>query len=231
MTGPRDPSESLQPMPVPSWLDQVCEALAEPTSDRSGLPYTAAEVPFVAAHHWHAGAVAELIGEATGRRGVDTAPHDAVRAAHARAAAGEPIGAHVWSAVLEPALADVYRLAYPREQVHSRASSAAASFARSRGWSEDEAEHYGETCARLNTEVSERVHAEANALANAAACSAAFASHDADDYARVWPFAMVRAWIAAYSGPADADGSAAQQARTRLRDGLVDAVGRARVSR
>ncbi|WP_128376538.1 SpcZ [Streptomyces cavernae] len=214
-------------MSVPSWLDQVREALADPAGGQDGPAHSPAEVPFVAVHHWHAGAVADLIGEAVARRGVDAAPHDDLCAVHARAAAGEPIGEGLWSAVLEPALREVYRLAYPREEVYTRASSAAASFARSRGWSEDEAERYGETYARMNTEVSERVHAEANAIANAAAYAMAFAARDAEAYARAWPFAVVQAWIAAYAGPAGTDGPAAQEARGRLRDGLADAVRRA----
>ncbi|MFC4465707.1 SpcZ [Streptomyces xiangluensis] len=226
-TEPRIPQEALQPMSVPSWLDQVREALGDPAGGHDGLGHSAAEVPFAAVHHWHAGAVADLIGEAVARHGVDAAPHDDLCAVHARAAAGEPIGEGVWSAVLEPALREVYRLAYPREQVLARASVAAASFARSRGWSEDEAERYGETYARMNTEVSERVHAEANAIANAAAYTVAFAAGDAEAYARAWPFAVVQAWIAAYAGPAGTDGPAAQEARVRLRDGLADAVRRA----
>lgn len=69
------------------------------------------QLPFVAIHHWHAGAVAELIGEVVAQHGADAAPHDALCAMHARAAAGEPIGEGVWSAVLEQALREVYRLA------------------------------------------------------------------------------------------------------------------------
>jgi len=226
-TEPRIPPEALQSARVPSWLDQVREVLADPAGGDDGTAYSTAEVPFVAVHHWHAGAVADLIGEAVARHGVDAGPHEALCAVHARAAAGEPVGEDVWSAVLEPALHEVYRLAYPRDQAHSRASSAAASFARSRGWSEDEAERYGETYARMNTEVSERVHAEANAIANAAAYTVAFATGDAEAYARAWPFALVRAWIAAYAGPAGTDGPAAQEARVHLRDGLADAVRRA----
>ncbi|WP_162794004.1 SpcZ [Streptomyces paludis] len=239
-TEPRVPPEALPPTSatsVPSWLDQVREALTDPAGGGGHdglLPYAATtEVPFAAVHHWHAGAVAELIAEAAVRHGAERAPHDAVRAVHVRAAAGEAITEDAWSAVLEPALREVYRLAYPRERVYSRASSAAASFARSRGWSEDEAERYGETYARTNTEASARVHAEANALANSAAYAAAFATGSAEEYARAWPFATVRAWIAAYAGPAGADGPAvpeAQEARERLRNGLTDAVATAAVN-
>lgn len=226
-TEPRIPPKTLQPVSVPSWLDQVREALADPAGGHDGLGYCAAEVPFAAVHHWHAGAVASVIGEAVARHGADVAPHDALRAVHARAAAGEPIGEDVWSAVLEPALREVYRLAYPRQQAHSRASSAAVFFARSRGWSKDEAERYGETYARMNTEMGERVHAEANAIANAAAYTVAFAAQDAQDYARAWPFALVQAWIAAYAGLAGTDKPAVLKARVRLQDGLADAVRRA----
>lgn len=226
-TEPRIPPDPPQPVSVPSWPDQVREALADRAGGHDGPGWSTGEVPFVAVHHWHAGAVADLIREAVARHGVDTAPHDALCALHARAAAGEPIGEDVWSAALRPALREVYRLAYPREQVRSRASSAAASFARSRGWSEDEGARYGATYARMNTEVSERVHAGSNAIANAAAYAVAFAAGDADGYARAWPFALVRAFIAAYAGPAGTDGPAAQEARVRLRDGLADAVRRA----
>ncbi|MFF7191436.1 SpcZ [Streptomyces sp. NPDC008222] len=226
-TEPPIPPEAVQPVSVPSWLHQVREVLAVPGGVYDGLGHCTAEVPFAAVHHWHAGAVADLVGEAVAQHGVDAAPHNALRAVHARAAAGEPIGEGVWSAVLEPALRDVYRMAYPREQVHARASSAAASFARSRGWSEDEAERYGDSYARMNTEVSERVHAEANAIANAATYAGAFAAGDAEDYARAWPFAVVQAWIAACAGPDGTNGPATQEARVRRRDGLADAVRRA----
>ncbi|WBO61476.1 SpcZ [Streptomyces camelliae] len=219
--------EALQPVSVPSWLDQVREVLAEPAAVHDGWGHSVAGVPFAAVHHWHAGAVADLIAEAVARHVADAAPHDALRAVHARAAAGEPIAEDVWSAVLEPALREVYRMAYPRLRVHARASSAAASFARSRGWSADEADRYGETYARMNTEVSDRVHAEANAIANAAAYAGAFAAGDAQEYARAWPFAVVRAWIAAYAGPDGTAGPAAEEARVLLRDGLADAVRRA----
>ncbi|MET8414058.1 hypothetical protein ABZV34_39615, partial [Streptomyces sp. NPDC005195] len=204
-TEPTVQLDALEAGAVPSWLDQAREALRLP--DGHEVPaYPSAEVPFAAVHRWH-GAAATLIGQAAARRGADAAPHDALRALHARAAAGEPVGEEVWAEALRMALRETYRLAYPREQVWSRAASAASSFARTRGWTDDDAEQYGETYARMNTEVSERVHVEANAVANAAAYAAAFATGDAGEYARAWPFALVQAWAAACAGP-DADDSA-----------------------
>ncbi|MGW0515299.1 SpcZ [Streptomyces olivaceoviridis] len=227
-TEPRTSPEIPQSVTVPSWVDQVREVLDDPTDTHDGRGRLPAEVPFAVVHHWHAGAVADLVGEAVARNGGDLARHNALRAAHRRAAAGEPVAGDVWSALLEPVLREVYGLAYPRERVHRRASSAAVAFARTRGWSTEEAEHYGETYARMNTEVSERVHAEANAIANAAAYAVAFAAGDAREYARAWPFALVQAWIAAYTGPdGAAEGVAAREARARLRDGLSEAVTRA----
>ncbi|MGW0874220.1 SpcZ [Streptomyces sp. NPDC002740] len=212
--------EILQPLPVPHWITQVREALA----DEAGGPWSVgAEVPLAALHVWHAGAVADLIAEAVARHGGDAAPHDAVRALHARAATGEPVDEDTWAAALEPALREIYRLAYPRAQVHERAASAAATFARSRGWTEDEACRYGETYASMNTEVSDRVHAEANAIANAAAYAHAFADADPQAYAAAWPYALVRAWVVARAGT---DGPEAEAARKRLRDGLADTVRR-----
>ncbi|MFD1311133.1 SpcZ [Streptomyces kaempferi] len=212
---------------APDWTVQITDVLADPTDSSGGSVRPAAEVPFVAVHLWHAGAAADLIGEAVARRGGDSAPHEALRALHERAAAGEAFGEGAWSEVLEPALREVYRLAYPREQVHDRAAAAASAFALSRGWAEEDAEDYGETYARMNTEVSERVHAEANTVANTAAHALAFATGEAEDYARAWPFALVQAWIAAYAGADGTGGPAGQEARTRLRDGLADAIRRA----
>lgn len=220
---PQTPSEAPLPGAVPSWPEQVAEALADPADDHSPLPFPA-QVPFTAVHHWHAGAVADLIAETVARHGGDPAPHDTLRALHVRAAAGETIGEDIWSAALEPALRELYRLAYPTARVHARASAAASSFARTRGWSEDEAERYGETYAGMNTEASARVHADANAIANSAAHAAAFATADAEAYARAWPGALVRAWIVAFAGPDESDGPSASWARDLLREGLADAL-------
>ncbi|MFJ3667066.1 SpcZ [Streptomyces sp. NPDC090106] len=226
-TEPRVLPESLQPVPVPGWLDQVRDALTDTAGEGSdGQGSAITDVSFAALHAWHAGPVADLIAETAARHGTDMAPHEAVRALHARAATGEPVDEATWSAALEPALREIYRLAYPRARVHERSASAAASFARSRGWTDAEADRYGETYAALNTEVSDRVHAEANAIANAAAYARAFAAGDPKAYAEAWPYALVRAWVAACAGSADPDGPAAQEARNRLRDGLTDAVRR-----
>ncbi|WP_406841813.1 SpcZ (plasmid) [Streptomyces sp. AHU1] len=220
--------ELLQPAPIPGWLDQICEVLADQAGTTWRPLEATAEAPFVAVHHWHAGAVADLIGEAATLQGRDPIPHEAVRTMHARAATGESISKSDWHTVLEPALREVYLLGYPREGVHARGSSAAASYARSRGWSPDEAQQYGEAYARMNTETGERVYAESNAIANAAAYARAFSAGHGDDYARAWPYALVRAWIAAYAGSDGIKGPAADEARKRLRDGLSEAVTRAR---
>ncbi|MPY30228.1 SpcZ [Streptomyces adustus] len=218
------PPETAETPPVPHWTVQVAGALTDEASGDEGPVHPAAGTSFAALHLWHAGTVADLIGEAVARHGGDPAPHEALRAVHARAAAGEVFGENAWSAVLEPALREVYRLAYPGEQVRARAAAAASSFALSRGWAEEDAEDYGNSYARMHTEVSERVHAGANAVANAAAYALAFATRDAWEYAHAWPFALVQAWIAAYAGPADLDGPVAQEARARLRGGLAEAV-------
>ncbi|WP_329295758.1 SpcZ [Streptomyces sp. NBC_01455] len=218
--------DTVETTATPDWTVQIAEVLTEATGSSHGSVRPAAEVPFAAVHLWHAGAVADLIGAAVARRGGDRAPHEALRTLHERAAAGETFGEGAWSAALEPALREVYRLAYPREKVHTTAAAAASSFALSRGWAEKDAEEYGETYARMNTEVSERVHAEANTIANTAAYALAFATAEAEDYARAWPFALVRACVAAYAGADGTGGPDGQEARTRLRDGLVDAMGR-----
>lgn len=221
------PSETTGTTATPAWPVQVAGVLVEEADSSDGLGRLGrlgAEAPFAAVHLWHAGAVADLLAEAVTRRGGDPAPHEALRAVHERAARGEVFGEDVWSAVLEPALREVYRLAYPREQVHARAAAAASSFALARGWAEKDAEEYGQTYARMNTEVSERVHTEANTVANTAAHALAFATGEADEYARAWPFALVQAWIAAYAGADGAGGPAAREARVRLRDGLAKAV-------
>ncbi|MEV6995114.1 SpcZ [Streptomyces sp. NPDC093228] len=225
-TEPHTSPGDAQPMSIPSWPDQIREVLADEAGVHDGPGHATHVAPLVAFHHWQAGVVADLISEAVARHGGDPSPHDALRAAHEQAAAGQPVGEDVWSALLEPALRDVYRLAYPREQVHTRASTAAASFARSHGWSNEEAEQYGTSYARMNTEAAERVHSEANAIANAAAYAAAFAAGDADGCARAWPFALVQAWIAAASGAAGTDGAEAAAIRTRLRDGFAEACAR-----
>ncbi|MER5604295.1 SpcZ [Streptomyces sp. NPDC002265] len=221
------PPETAGTPLVPDWTVQVGGALADEASGDERLVGPAAGTSFAALHLWHAGAVADLIGEAVARHGGDPAPHEALRAVHARAVAGEVFGESVWLAVLEPALREVYRLAYPGEQVRARAAAAASSFALSRGWAEKDAEDYGDTYARMHTEVSERVYVGANAIANAAAYALAFATRDAREYAHAWPFALVQAWIAAYAGADATDGQAAQEARARLRGGLAEVVVRA----
>ncbi|MGV9560579.1 SpcZ [Streptomyces sp. NPDC003522] len=229
-TRSRIPSETVETRTeagtaaAPAWPVQVAGALVEEADPTDGLGHLGAEVPFAAVHLWHAGAVAELLAEAVARRGGDPAPHEALRALHERAARGETFGEDVWSAALEPALREVYRLAYPREQVRARAAAAASSFALARGWAGKDAEEYGETYARMDTEVSERVHTEANTAANTAAYALAFTTGEADEYARAWPFALVQAWIAAWAGADGAGGPAARQARARLRHGLAQAV-------
>lgn len=133
-TEPRVTPEALQPVSLPGSLDQVREVLANPAGVHDGLGRSTAEVPLAAVHHWHATAVTDLIiGEVVARHGLCAAAHDALPAVHERSAASEPIGEDIWSAVLAPALHEVYRPACPREQVHP-ASPAAASLQRSRGW-------------------------------------------------------------------------------------------------
>ncbi|MER6535766.1 SpcZ [Streptomyces sp900105755] len=219
--------DTVEASATPAWTVQVAGVLADEADACGGSPRPAADVPFAAVHLWHAGAVADLVGEAVARHGGDPAPHEALRVMHVRAAMGEAFGEDAWSVVLEPVLREMYLLAYPRERVHSRAAAAAASFALSRGWAEKDAKEYGETYARMNTEASERVYAEANTIANTAAHALAFATGEAEDYAHAWPSAVLRAWIAAYAGADATAGPAGQEARRRLRDGLDEAVRRA----
>ncbi|WP_370949425.1 hypothetical protein AB5J62_18295 [Amycolatopsis sp. cg5] len=180
------------------WLPAVAEVL--------GVSVPDGEPPFSAVHDWHATTIGPLLSETL----PETGAHEAMRALHARASAGEKIAEDVWRDALEPALRDLYRNAYPTEEVFAKASEAAGAFALSRGYSEVDARNYGESYAEMNTEANVRVHADANALANAAACANAFARASHEAYAATFPFAYVQACVLVSA-----------DARARLGAGLV----------
>ncbi|SDZ27455.1 hypothetical protein SAMN05421504_111236 [Amycolatopsis xylanica] len=180
------------------WLPAVAEVL--------GISVPAGEPPFSVVHDWHATTIGPLLIETL----PDAGAHEAVRALHARALAGEQITEDVWRDALEPALRDLYRNAYPTKEVFAKASEAAGAFALARGYSEVDARNYGESYAEMNTEANVRVHADANALANAAACARAFAQASHEEYAATYPFAYVRACVLV-----------SEDARARLGAGLT----------
>jgi hypothetical protein len=224
MTEPQDGTSPLSDIPnMPEWLAQVATVLLDGAEPVQWADRVRHGVSLTVVHDWLAASMGPVLVEASTRHGGDPEVHEAVRALHARAAAGERVAEDVWSAALLPALREVYRHAYAYEQAYATASAAARSFALSRGYDERAATEYGESYAKDNTETNARAHADAGALANSAAIAAAFAAADPAAYARTYPFAYVKACVGAYAGR---DEERRREVCARLADGLTGSLSR-----
>ncbi|MBH1934342.1 SpcZ [Streptomyces sp. AV19] len=214
---------------LPDWLVQLAGALwdgqdPDAAGEWARRMYDACarldgRVPFGVVHDWHARTVAPLLGEG----------QEDVRALHLRALAGESVAEDAWAAVLEPALRDVHRRAYPYADAFATAAANARAWARTNDYGETEAEEFADGYARLNTGANVTSCADANALVHARASAAAFAAGDAVAYAACYPFAAVNAYALALAGQDTADGREERHraACGRLADGLAESLERA----
>jgi hypothetical protein len=188
-----------------SWPGQLAEALECPP-----LP---GDPPLVVLHRWWAGSAGPVLGAAAAGRGEEQRAQESLAAAHGRAAGGAPVGAGEWREVLEPALAELFRWAYPYDEACAAAARAAEPVALANGFTAEAARAYAGDYARLNTDAAVLVSAAANATATAAALAAAYADADPGAVARAHPYVLVRSVLAV-----------APQARDRLIAGLRAAV-------
>lgn len=159
VASPRDCPASV----MPRWLAQMVpwffdnqsfdDAKAWGLAFYEQLDRLGGQVPFSAAHDWHANVTTVYWAEWAKLKGRDDAPHLALQALHRRALAGEVIAAGDWRPVLRTAYANAY--AYDDADAYANAYAYAGAYA----------------------------SAYANADAYADAYAAAYADADADAYA------------------------------------------------
>ncbi|MFD9635939.1 SpcZ [Streptomyces violascens] len=234
--GSRSVGAGLQPT---AWLMQMAASLfggqdSDPAGAwvrrlHAGLGRLGGQVPFWVVHDWHVYTVAPLLTQASVRCGADGEAQEGVRRLHSRALAGERVTETEWARALEPALAEVYRRAYPYADAHAAASASAHAYAMDNDYGEERAAEFASVYAELNTDANARSFAVANALANARALAAAFAAADEHALADAYPFAYVHACAFAVARADDAGEEWPGRYRAaceRLADGLADSVGR-----
>lgn len=185
---------------TPAWLAQLVTALAgglEPGAARALTARIDADVarlgglvPFAVVHDWHAATVVPLL------RAV-CADQAQVGELHARALAGSPVAAARWRDALEPALREIYYLAYPYDDAYQANYESAQVYGTAHDFGEAGTREYATYYAELATGANRRAHADANAIACARACAAAFAAADPAGYARTYPAAAARAYARA----------------------------------
>ncbi|MFI6684905.1 SpcZ [Streptomyces sp. NPDC050485] len=220
-----EPETSASGEDIPPWPRQLAVALSEGAAESDGVRRAHAELarldgrlPFLVVHDWHARTVLPMLLEA----GCDSGPLEAAGQLHARALKGERIDAAAWTAALEPALREVYRLAYPYAEAHATASANAHAYAMANDYGAAQATEFAATYAELNTTANARSFAVANALANARATALAYAEADERAYAETYPCARVHAYALAHAG----SGGEAGAAYARLAEGLADSLAR-----
>ncbi|MFJ8309901.1 MULTISPECIES: SpcZ [unclassified Streptomyces] len=220
-----EPRTSASGEDIPPWPAQLALAISQGAAESDGVRRAHAElarlggrVPFLVVHDWHARTVLPLLLEES----EDAGPLEAVGELHARALTGERIAAASWSAALEPALRDVYRLAYPYGEAHATASANAHAYAVANDYGESEATEFAATYAELNTTANARSYAVANSLANARATALAYAEADERAYAETYPYARAHAYVLAHAG----SGGEEAAAWVRLAEGLADSLTR-----
>jgi hypothetical protein len=227
----------------PAWLAQLVTALAgglEPGAARALTARIDADVarlgglvPFAVVHDWHAATVAPLL------RAV-CAGQAQVGELHARALAGSPVAAARWRGALEPALREIYHLAYPYDAAYQANYESARLYGTAHDFGETGTREYATYYAELATGANRRAHADANAIACARACAAAFAAADPAGYAQTYPAATARAYARALASAGDAAGAGEavgdaagdldardRAASARLAAGLAASLGRA----
>ena len=121
---PKDCPSSVMPpwlaQMVPWFFDRQKEADALAWGERffAELKRLDGNVPFSVVHDWHANVVVPLALDVCAKHNRDSTPHEALKALHLRALAGEKISANEWHPVLRSAdayadaNADAYAYAY-----------------------------------------------------------------------------------------------------------------------
>ena len=156
VNGPKDCPATI----MPRWLAQMVPAFFDGQRKGDafawGLAFAEAlkrldgKVPFSVIHDWHANAVCQLGIDAAIRRNRDPDPHEALKALHLRALAGEQITADEWRPVLKNACADAcadasadayayanadaYAYAYANAYAYASASAYASAYANAKAW-------------------------------------------------------------------------------------------------
>ncbi|MFD7662714.1 SpcZ [Streptomyces sp. NPDC059788] len=224
---------------APAWPAQLAAALcdgqdagaAEAWARRvhGELERLGGRVPLGAVHDWQVRTVLPMLVAASARRGGTGAEWSAVRSLHERASAGERITESEWAAALEPALKEIYRLAYAYADAFATAAANARAYATANDYGEEKTAEFAEYYAKLNTGANARSFAEAHALANSRAVAAAYAEEDARAFAEAYPGAYVHACALAEANRETADGQEDERRRAaygRLADGLADSLAR-----
>ncbi len=135
VNGPGDCPAQIMPrwlaQMVPAFFDRqsAVDAFAWGKQFTSELARIDGKVPFRVIHDWHANTVCQLGIEAATKRGRNTAPHEALKALHLRALAGEKIGADEWCPVLKSAYAYAYADASAYAYAYADASAYAYAYA------------------------------------------------------------------------------------------------------
>lgn len=232
---------------LPTWLPPVLATLIDGCgggSDASAgwlrriggqLHASGGAVPFAVVHDWQARTVLPMMLAALEPAEPSEASDSmaALQRLHARAAGGEPAEESAWRAALEPALYELYRLAYDHAASYASAHASASAYASANNFSPDGAVSFAESYATHSADTNRQSFAESNAPAAAAALAAAYALPDGGTeaaFAEAYPFALVRACAQAAAGaarrPVDSDGQGRRQAYLRLADGLADSLDR-----
>ncbi|MFH8346411.1 SpcZ [Streptomyces sp. NPDC018045] len=225
---------------APGWLTQMAAALfdgqdadaAEGWARRvhGALERLAGQVTLGVAHDWQVRTALPAVETASIRRGGTGAAPAALRAVHERALAGERVTESEWAAALEPALREIYRLAYAYADAFATAAANARAYAAANDYGEEKTAEFAEYYAKLNTGANARSFADAHALANSRALAAAYAGEDARAAADAYLGAYVNACALAEANREVADGQEDErrrQAYGRLADGLADSLTRA----
>jgi len=229
---------------LPSWLPPVLATLADGcggSASGSGwlrriggrLRASGGAVPFAVVHDWQARTVLPMVLAALEPAGPSEAADSmaALRRLHARAADGEPAEEATWLAALEPALYELYRLAYDYAASYASAHASATAYASANNFTPDGAVSFAESYAAHSADANRQSFAESNAPAAAAALATAYARPAGSPaaeaaLAEAYPFALVRACAQAVGNAADSDGAGRRQAYLRLADGLADSLDR-----
>ncbi|MEU7256753.1 SpcZ [Streptomyces rimosus] len=233
-------ARSAEGVTAPEWFVPVAAALfdgqpVEAATDWARRVYGEVErlegrIPFGVVHDWHLRTALPMLVAASARRGGTGAELETVRALHERAAAGDPGTESEWAAALEPALREVYRLAYAYADAFATATANARAYAAANDYGEEKTEEFAAYYAKLNTGANARSFADAHALANSRAVAAAYANGDARAYAEAYPGAYVHAYALAEANREVADGQEDERCRAaygRLAEGLAESLERA----
>ncbi|MEV5595504.1 SpcZ [Streptomyces sp. NPDC052496] len=228
---------------APAWLVQTAAALFDGQGAEAAESWARrvfeqvarleGRIPLSVVHDWQVRTVLPVLEAASVRRGGTGAELEAVRGLHERALAGGRATEGEWAAALEPALREVYRLAYAYADAFATAAANARAYAAANDYGEQKTAEFAEYYAKLNTGANARSFADAHALANSRALAAAYAGADARAYTEAYPGAYVHAYALAEANREVADGQEDERRRAaygRLAEGLADSLARAAVA-